>query len=119
MTDILKSLLERAGHDPRILHLDRRQLGHLLVFGHSPEDVSFERRQFETTGRLSESVAALEVNARGIHGNQEHGADRSVARMREFVKWVLDTFAPCRVYDDETKEDITSLVSKDPCFLFK
>ena len=116
--DVVAKILAQAQSDPCILHLDREKLGHSLIFCPSPEVADFMRQRFEESGAVSPSMCVLRLNEFGIFVNQEC-ADDSREGMAEFVKWILRTFAPCRVFDSDADKDISELASQKPQALFE
>lgn len=116
--DLVAAFGARAATDPLILHFDRGPIGHLFVFCPSAGLAEYERDRFEKTETVSSGLCALQMDEHGITVLPE-GGDESYDLMADFVKWILRTFAPCRVFDDDTGEEITEQVSADPFFLFE
>ena len=50
--------------------------------------------------------------SRTIHVDTE-GYDASTEQLEVFVRWVLDEFGPCRVFDDETGEDLGAVEARE------
>lgn len=111
-------ILLRAQRDPRILHLEGEKGNHVFVFCYSPESADFERYRFEERGTVSPSLCMLAMDEFGIQVNQE-GSDDSRKLMAPFVLWILRSFSPCRVFDDDTEQEVSQLVWDNPQVLFE
>ena len=114
----LGRILERAHDDPWILHLNPAPV-HFLIFCVSLDHVQDVRRRYkDAQGSVDTEVAVLEIDPQGIHVDQDcEPASRK--RMEEFVRWIFENFAPCKVLDHDSERDLSLLASRNPGVLFE
>jgi hypothetical protein len=115
---VTRAMLDRARRDRTIAVLDRDRLGHWLVFSPTEEVAQAQLRSFEAQGAVSPSLALLEIDEDGTRARLD-ATEASRERLAAFVTWMLEAFAPCRVFDAETGEDLTELASRGLDALFR
>jgi len=118
MSEVVPKILDKARADPSILLRDYGKAGWALIFCHSSESVALERDRIKDAGKVSPSLCVVAMDQYGIRVNQECG-DESRDRMAKFVTWILTEYAPCVGLDDDTGEDLSSVISSDPTTLFR
>lgn len=111
-------ILRRAASDPRVLHLDLAEQGHRLLFCDSSDEVAEEQQKFAKYGVITPTLCSITINEHGIHINQGCVED-SQRDLERFVRWIINTFYPCRVYNSETAEDLSDSVANNPDILFR
>jgi hypothetical protein len=114
-----KRMAEAARSDSRVFVVDRGKLGQWLAFSATPEMRADEERHFAERGRMTPGACVLWLSPEleRIQVNQEC-VDDSRRVMLEFVRWILREFAPCRVFDDDSGEELTEDVARNPLSIF-
>ncbi len=117
MDHALARILDRAHEDPWILHLNPAPV-HYLVFCVSLDHVQDVRKRYKDAGgSVDTEVAVLEIDPNGIHVDQDC-EPASRRRMEQFVRWIFETWAPCKVLDHDAERDLSLLASRNPDVLF-
>ncbi len=110
-------ILAQADRDKSILHLDLGPPGHRLYFCSSPEEAVAQKVSYEKYRQVSDTFCAMKLSEKGVTVSMA-GTEDSQQSAAGFIKWVLSEFAPVRVYDSETKEDVSELAAVNPDALF-
>jgi len=123
---VVTAIQARAARDPEVVCVDRAHLGQWLVFLRGAESLEEDRQRFLAGYAPYPSDAILRILTQ-----REGGAVRKfwlelsqecepTARqhMVEYVKWILKEFAPCRVHDTDTGENLSAVAAQDPDEIF-
>ena len=98
MARALDRILDHAHDDPWILHLNPAPV-HFLVFCVSLDHARDVRKRYKDGGgSVDTEVGIIEIDPSGIHVDQDC-EPASRRRMEQFVRWIFETFKPCRVID--------------------
>ena len=117
-SNVVAAALAKARKDPYVIHLDRGRSGHLLLFCYTAELKEYVRRTYEAEKRVSAGVCFLSFVDGQVRVDLEGDAD-SAHHASGFVKWLLSTFGPCGVFDDDGDQEIGDRVNADPDVLFR
>ena len=115
--EVVRRVLEHVQADPRILYLSAGRLASSLVFCEDAEDAADNRKRYEERDALDPWLGLVRISPRGLLLDQECSEEQR-SLLVSFGKWVLQAFAPCRVRDVDTAEDLTTRASEDPDGLF-
>jgi hypothetical protein len=116
---VTRRIVEQAAQDPRILRLLHTTRIHSVVFCGTPDEAAFQHQRFEQTGRISRVYGSIDCWPDPGHLVVDQAcSDASRARLACFVRWILQAFAPCEIYDQDLRCDITAQVQADPDCLF-
>lgn len=126
---VVPAILARAAGDPDVVQLDRGPLGTWLVFLRGSDDMEAERQRVQVHQAMDQSDAILRILCEREGGQvvrywlalSQEAEPVTRQHMVEFVKWILREFAPCRVFDGQTSEDLSALAAQAPdeIFLFE
>ena len=96
----------------------RRTGPNVIVHGESVQ-IYFAGATTVARTRKTHGLACLRiVTTSGVIQIEPEGYEGSLPQLLGFVRWILDAFAPCRVYDDETGEDLTARADHGALDLF-
>ncbi len=107
-----RRVLERVRDDPTVLAV-KRNGDHLLFFCDDAEQAVEERQAYEAGAMLSASLCTLTVQDAGFVADLT-GWSGSQERLVPLLRWILTEFAPCKVRDGETLEDMSALARVNP-----
>jgi hypothetical protein len=126
---VVPTILARAADDLDIVQLDRGPLGIWLVFLRGSDDLEGERQRIQEYQAVDPSDSILRIFCEREQKHvvrywmalSQEGEPVTRQHMVEFVKWILREFAPCRVFDGDTSEDLSTLAVQTPeqIFLFE
>ena len=113
----LDGILAHAHEDLWVLHLHPAPV-HYLVFCASREHAADVQRGYQHSGgSVDTEMGVLEIDPRGIHADQDC-EERSRERMEAFLRWIFETYSPCKVIDHDGERDLSLLASRNPDVLF-
>jgi hypothetical protein len=107
LLEVTRELVERAARDAAVVLLVERETE--LFFAGSPAVMANAR-----TGR---GLACLRILGAGVINVDTEGYEGSVKHLADYVAWLLKAH-PCRVFDDETGEELTQRALGNPRSLF-
>ena len=109
-------IVQQAAADPTIVAISRGGLNHRLFFCDSPEEAANEREKYRKNNVVSESLCSLRITDKGMMADLT-GEEDSHRRLAIFLEYIFRNFAPCRVYNGETDEDLSAVAETTPDFL--
>ena len=113
-----EKITARAAADARVVHLTSGRLAEALVFCEDAAEAQETQEEYSQSETVSQRLALVRIGDNGFIVDQEC-VEESREVMIDFVKWVLQSFAPCKVFDLETQEDLSDVAAKDADVLFE
>ncbi len=123
---VMPAIKARAAQDPEVVCVDRVHLGQWLAFLRGSESPEEDRKRFLAgyTPYPSDAVLRILTQRKGdavckfwLELSQEC-EPTARQHMVEYVKWILKDFAPCRVYDSDTGENLSAVAAQNPDEIF-
>lgn len=102
----LADMLARASLEPRAFATQDAADRHTLVFCETPDLAVQQQRHLESGGLLSAGICTVEIDPFGLRVSQDGTAGAREA-LRGFLQWLLEAYAPCRVWDEDTGREVT------------
>jgi hypothetical protein len=111
-------ILRQATADPKIVVISRDASKYRLYFCDSGEEAAEERQKYAQYHVVSESLCSLKISEKAWTADLT-GEDDSRRRLAAFLEWIIQTFAPCKVYDGESGQDLSATARVNPAILLE
>jgi hypothetical protein len=105
-----QNVLRWAGQYPGVLLAGPADGDRTLAFGGVPVDA---RAMEEGRG-----LACVRVLSCGVLHVHAEGYERSIDQLQIFLRWVFEELGPCKIFDDETGDELSLVVEQMPHLLF-
>ena len=112
----IAQILRQATADPKIVVISRDASNHRLYFCDSVEEAAEELRKYAQCHVVSESLCSLKISEKALTADLT-GEDDSRRRLAAFLEWIFQTFAPCKVYNGESGQDLSAVAQVNPAIL--
>lgn len=100
------AILARAAADPRCFHVADAADRHTLIFCGSPDEARQQEVHYAQEGRVAATCCELAMDRFGLRAGLE-GSAAARGALQDLLRWIFATYAPCRVWDEDSGREIT------------